>query len=188
MTTLYLYPPLQAVLSGGATEAKQDVIIAELVDVNTELDAITTELTALNAVDFATEAKQDDIITELTALNALDFATEAKQDTIIVNQKFAPQSFALLDFAVSNVDDTAYVELISSVGATGIRKIQLFMSSGEPLYLAFGAAAAEVDQLIIIPGGTGVIDFEIPAATRLSVKAINTVTVSSGVIIINLLG
>lgn len=99
-----------------------------------------------------------------------------------------PLLFADLDFSVTNVDNTAYVELIADIGATESKKVQIFMSSGDPLYLAFGAAASEVDQIIVIPGGNGLIDLSISANTRLSLKAVDAVTVSSGRIIINVLG
>lgn len=98
------------------------------------------------------------------------------------------REFANLDFTVSNVTNAAYVTLVADVGATTIYKIQIFMSSGEPLLLAFGAAAAESDQAIIIPGGNGIIDVTIPPNTRLSVKAVNAVTVNTGNLLINLLG
>jgi len=62
------------------------------------------------------------------------------------------------------------------------------MSSGEPLLLGFGAASSEVAQAYILPGGNGFIDLEIPANTRLSVKAVNVVTVSEGALLVNLLG
>lgn len=99
------------------------------------------------------------------------------------------RAFAKLDMAVTNVTAAAYVQLLASTGATTISKVQIFMSSGEPLYLAFGAAASEVNQMIIIPGGTGIIDVTIPPSTRLSVKVVTAATtVNSGVILINLLG
>jgi hypothetical protein len=61
------------------------------------------------------------------------------------------------------------------------------MSNGEPCYLAFGASSSEVNKLVIIPGGNGLIDFVIPASTRLSLKAVST-TLSTGTLIINFLG
>jgi hypothetical protein len=101
----------------------------------------------------------------------------------------APLAHTQLNFATTNVDDTAYVQLLATIGATASKKAQIFMSSGEPLFLAFGAAAAEVDELIVIPGGNGFIDLDIPANTRLSLKAVNAATtVNTGVIIINLMG
>lgn len=103
------------------------------------------------------------------------------------NQDYAPVGIAMLDFSLTNVTDAAYVQLLASAPAS--RKIQIFMSSGEPLYLAFGAAASEVDKFFIMPGGNGLVDLVIPAATRLSLKAVNAgTTVNSGVILANLLG
>lgn len=62
--------------AGAATEAKQDSAITELQDIESEVQDVEAQLVILNAVDFATEAKQDDIITELVSLNAVDFASE----------------------------------------------------------------------------------------------------------------
>ena len=97
---VFRYPQTQTTITGVATEAKQDVMITELQDINTELDTINTNtadnatettLTALNAkvtaVDTtgkATEAKQDDIITQVTttATNTADNATETTLATV----------------------------------------------------------------------------------------------------------
>jgi chromosome segregation ATPase len=66
---LFVYPATQVSISGGATEAKQDVIITELQDVNTELNTQSSTLSSLNAKDFATQ-------TTLASLNSKDFATQ----------------------------------------------------------------------------------------------------------------
>jgi hypothetical protein len=116
-------------------------------------------------------------------------AQETTLQSILDLGSFVPLNKSLLDFAITNVDDTAYIQILASIGAVKVRKIQIFMSSGEPLYLAFGAAASEVDKIYIIPGGNGLIDIEIPIATRLSVKAVNAATtVNSGILMINYLG
>lgn len=122
----------------------------------------------------STEATQLLVLAELQAINT--------------NQYLPVRSKATINFASTNVTNAAYVELISSVGATAIKKVHIFMSSGEPLLLAFGAAASEVDQVYILPGGNGFVDLEIPATTRVSVKAVNAVTVSEGSILVNFLG
>lgn len=122
----------------------------------------------------ATSANQALMLTELQAINQ--------------NQYLPIRSFANLDFSVDNVTNAAWVELSSSVGGTAIKKAQVFMSSGEPLLIGFGAAASEVAQGYIIPGGNGLIDLEIPANTRMSVRAVNAVTVNSGTILVNFLG
>lgn len=56
-----------ALPAGAATEAKQDDIIAELVDVNTELDSQTAELIAANASLDAIEASTASIDTAVLA-------------------------------------------------------------------------------------------------------------------------
>lgn len=99
----------------------------------------------------------------------------------------APTGLVVLDFSVSNVTDAAYTELIAA--APVMKKIQIFMSSGDPLYLATGAAASEVNRSVIIPGGNGLIDYNLAAGQRLSLKAVVAgTTVNTGMIIVNFLG
>jgi hypothetical protein len=99
------------------------------------------------------------------------------------------KNYSLVDMAIDNVTDAAYVELNSDIGADTISKIQVFMQNGNPLILAYGAAAAEVDQGILTPGGNGIMDVTIPPNTRLSVKsAIAGVTSDAGLLIVNFLG
>ena len=84
------------------------------------------------------------------------------------------------------VTTAAYTELIASTSAAA-SKIYIFDSSGQSLYIAFGAAAAEVDKMIISPGGNGECSLAIPAGTRVSIKAIGT-NATTGIIIANLFG
>jgi hypothetical protein len=95
-----------------------------------------------------------------------------------------PVQFVRNDYAITNVTTAAYVQLIAAT-ASYVTNIDIFDSSGETLFLAFGAAAAEVDQLLITPGGVGPYNCTIPVGTRISVKAI-TATASVGEIDINL--
>jgi len=179
------------------------------------LASILADTTSLDGKDFATETTLASILADTTSLDGKDFATETTLAALLTelelkadladtqpvslasiplasgaatgaNQVFAPVSLSLHNFASTNVSNAAYVEIVASTAAT--RKIQVFMSSGEPLYLAFGAVASEVDKIFIIPGGNGLIDLLIPAATRLSIKAVNAVTVNTGVLLINYLG
>lgn len=69
--------------AGGATEAKQDVQITELQQIEADVEAGNVLLTTISNIDFATEAKQDAQIvqetatnTKLDTLNAKDFATQ----------------------------------------------------------------------------------------------------------------
>lgn len=82
---VFRYPQSQTTIVGGATEAKQDVIITELQDVNTELDSQTALLTDIetNTDDVATETTLSALNAKVVAADTTGKATEAKQDTII---------------------------------------------------------------------------------------------------------
>lgn len=89
------------------------------------------------------------------------------------------------DYSSVNVTTGAYVQLVASTtSATNL--LQVFDSSGQTIILAVGAAASEVDQCFIFPGGQGDIPLAIPAGSRVSIKA-QTATANSGYIAINFL-
>ncbi len=92
-------------------------------------------------------------------------------------------TFVRNDYSSVNVTTAAYVELIASTGSE-INQLEIFDSSGETLKLALGAAASEVDLLLVTPGGNGIIPVNIPAGTRVSIKAVSA-TASVGEIDIN---
>lgn len=92
-----------------------------------------------------------------------------------------------LVYSTTNVTTGAWVELLASVGATAIKEIEIFDSSGETLELGIGAAASEVSKSYVFPGGNGKTLMQIPAGARLSIKAVSA-TASTGEILINLYG
>lgn len=96
---------------------------------------------------------------------------------------------ARLNYASTSVNDTAYVTLKASTAADAY-KMTLFDGGGYAMILATGAASSEVDFMYIPPGGfNGMIDVEIPAGTRLSLKCLEaSTTVSLGQIVLNLIG
>lgn len=104
-----------------------------------------------------------------------------------VYQAAFPVDKALLSFSAINVDNSAWVQLIASTSADA-KFAQIFMSSGEPLEYAFGAAASEVSKGYIFPGGNGTQNLVIPSGTRVSVRAVNAVTISTGTLLVNFLG
>lgn len=87
------------------------------------------------------------------------------------------------DYTSVNVTTAAYVQLVAST-TSATSEIEIFDSSGQTLKLAVGAAASEVDQIIIFPGGNGRIPLKIPASSRVSVKALSA-TASLGEIDVN---
>jgi len=90
------------------------------------------------------------------------------------------------DYSSTSVTTAAYTQLVASTTST-TKEIEIFDSSGEGMILATGAAASEVDQLFIFPGGNGRVKLAIPAGTRVSIKA-KTATASSGFVMINFYG
>lgn len=87
------------------------------------------------------------------------------------------------DYTSVSVTTTVFVQLVASTTAA-TTEIEIFDSSGQTLALAIGAAASEVVQINIFPGGNGRIPLLIPAGSRISIKAISA-TASSGEININ---
>ena len=95
----------------------------------------------------------------------------------------------VLDMSVSNVTDAAYVELDADVGSQVIRRVESFYPTGSLAHIATGAAAAEVDNFILIAGGNGEVgvDVEIAANSRLSIKLVaGETSVTGGKIVLNL--
>ncbi len=88
------------------------------------------------------------------------------------------------DYTSTPVTSAAYVQLIAST-TSDANMVEIFDSSGVTLYFAVGAAASEVDQFIITPGGNGQVSLAIPAGSRVSVKATST-SATVGVIVVNL--
>lgn len=86
------------------------------------------------------------------------------------------------DYAV-NVTTVAYTQIIASTSAD-VKQLEIFDSSGQLLVVAFGAAMSEVDQFYILPGGNGTIRCDIPAGTRISIKAVSA-NATSGYLAIN---
>lgn len=87
------------------------------------------------------------------------------------------------DYASTNVTTAAYVQLVASTSAN-INRLWIFDSSGQDFVLATGAAASEVDQIQIPPGGwDSPVDIFIASGTRLSIKS-KSATASSGILLI----
>lgn len=84
-----------------------------------------------------------------------------------------------------NVTTSAYVQLVAST-TSAVRQLQIFDSSGQAMIIATGAAASEVDQIYVPPGG-GVFSLAIAASIRVSVKAL-TATANTGYLLVDYLG
>lgn len=202
---LFVYPPITLSTSGIATEAKQDDIIAELVDVNSELDTQTTALgtlaTEATAATLATEATAATLATEATAAtlatestaSSIDgkVSTETKQDTIIAALEFDvvdQLDTNLLDTSSSNIPGSASLplEVVASLAAD-VTSIQLIEDIGEFYGVYTGIASSEV-LVAVAPLGGGTVQVEILSGTRVSLKALESSAISIGKLAVNFVG
>lgn len=88
------------------------------------------------------------------------------------------------DYTVTAVSTAAYTQILASTSGA-VNMLDVFDSSGLPLYFATGGVGVEVNKFIIYPGGNGQVPLAIPSGTRLSVKAV-TATANTGELDINL--
>lgn len=145
----------------------------------------------------ATAAKQPAFGTAGTAsadvitVQGIASMTALKVDGSAVTQpvSVAGRSKVLLyrnDYSSVNVTTSAYVQVVASTAAA-INRLYIADTSGSAMILAVGGAGAEVDQLYIGPGGSDApYELNIPASSRISIKALD-VSATSGQIVLTAL-
>lgn len=150
-------------------------------NVNTTVSNLPTTV-ALNAGIASASTLRTVIATDQAALPVTQSGTWSID--IASNYNRAKVGLYTYDHTVA-VTTSAYTQVVSSTAAA-IKRLHIFDSSGSALYVAIGAAASEVDQFFIPPGGIDQIDFYIPSGSRISIKAVDTAT-SSGKLLITAL-
>lgn len=113
--------------------------------------------------------------TTIAASTSVTLASDQPAVTVTMAASLGRTKIELIrnDYVGTPVTTGAYVQLVAATSGI-INQLHIFDSSGETLVLATGAAAAEVDQFYIPPGGlNATMDLNIAAGTRLSVKAIS---------------
>lgn len=100
------------------------------------------------------------------------------------SKDFIERSFN--DYGVTPVTSATWVQLIASTTAD-ISELEIFDSSGQVLEIGVGPALSEVSKNYIIPGGNGRITVDIPAGSRVAIKAV-TATANVGLSVINYYG
>lgn len=127
----------------------------------------------LSAPGLASEATLNDLLTEVQGISA------------VIGEKTVHQRIEF-DYESVTVDNTDYVQILAAT-TDDIIAMTLFDASGRAMVLAIGADGAEVDYLYIPPGGfNGVFPVQIPNASRLSVKCLDTSPADAGKLISNL--
>lgn len=158
--------------------------------------ATEATLSALASEDFATEttlASIDSALAGTLSVNVGLTDVELRASPVAISgtitaedSGFVDTQFIRNDYSSVNVTTTAYVELIAST-PNDYQEIEIFDSSGQTLKLAFGAASSEVDKILIFPGGNGRVKLNVPASTRISIRAVSA-TASVGEVCINFYG
>lgn len=85
----------------------------------------------------------------------------------------APLAHVRNVYSSTSVTTAAYVQIVASSPNVPVNGVEIFDSSGQTLVLATGASGAEVDRLIIFPGGNGAISVQLPPNVRISLKALS---------------
>lgn len=176
-----------ALPSGAATSAKQDTG-------NTSLSSIDGKITAVNTGAVTISAALPTGTNSIGRVSLQDGSANAITSSALgslrgihtrpIGRTAADK--ARNDYTSVNVTTSAYVTLDASLAAEA-HEVEIFDSSGQTLVLATGAAASEVDQVYILPGGNGRIPLRIAAGTRTSIKAVSG-TASAGEIDVNFYG
>lgn len=82
-------------------------------------------------------------------------------------------------YSSTNVTDGAWVQLDAALDEN-CSAVEVFDSSGALLKLGIGPSGGEADLTYIIPGGNGYIKLRLDKGARLSVRSVDTATVSTG--------
>lgn len=180
----FVFPQTPIDTTGLATEAKQDLMIAELQDINAELDDQSIELDTLNA-DVAKEAKQDLQIVEAELTNTkLDSLIDISQLDVVDQIDSTP----LLDVSSTNIPRSSSlpVQVVAST-ADIVLGVQSVEDIGEFIGLYVGAASSET-LVCVLPLGGGDVAVEISAGSRISLRHMKDTDIVSDFISINFLG
>lgn len=169
--------------TGAATSALQTTGNTSLGSIDTKTPALGQALAAASTPVVLTAAQ----ITTLTPLSTVTANQGTANSTPWnVNQSGRARANSPIrnDYSTNNATTSAYLQIVAST-TSAASVICIFDSSGQDLVLATGAAASEVDQIEIFPGGNGCEPMSIAASTRLSVKA-KSALANSGVLLVNL--
>jgi hypothetical protein len=87
------------------------------------------------------------------------------------------------DNSSNNITTAAYLQLVAATSVITSR-VEVYNQSASSIYFAVGAAASEINQFIIPPGGNGFVPLQIASNSRVSVKAVDA-NATTGSLIVN---
>jgi hypothetical protein len=164
--------------------------------------AIKSDTAAIAAKDFATETTLVAVDTKLNFFYKTDGVNDfcgvggkisgstwkpinvsSNGDVFIFEQGRSTVHTVRHVYSSTPVNTTNWQQIISSVSA-GIRRIEIFDSSGQTLELGTGAAGSETRRILIFPGGNGFVPLSISTGARVSIRAVSGIA-NEGEILIN---
>lgn len=196
--------------TGGATSALQTTGNTSLASIDTKTpalvsgrvpvdgSAVTQPISAASLPlpsGAATSALQSTISGQLPATlgqkvkaSSLAVTLASDQGNLAVTQggKAVSNAPVYNDYTSTPVTSASYVQVVAST-TSAATLVEIFDSSGQPVYLAVGGSGSEVNQLIVYPGGNGQVPLAIAAGSRISLKSVSTSN-TVGFITINLYG
>lgn len=186
-------------LVGGATSALQSPLNVSAASIDTKTPILGQAL-ATGSVPVVLTAAQIATLTPLASVSVSNFPalpssniTQIGGTAITLGQKtsaaslpvtlasdyvaLSPKGRGVLTpfrnaYGSVNVLTGSYTQ-VTAVTSAQINEIEIFDSSGQTMAIAIGAAAAEVVQAYIFPGGNGRMPLLIPAGSRISIIAIS---------------
>lgn len=132
----------------------------------------------------AASAKLPATLGQKTMANSLAVVMASDQSAIPVTQGGnSPAYTSFYDYALFPVLQGVWGNVIAS-SPVATTRVEIFDSSGQAIFLGYGASTFEVEQFVIIPGGNGSMSLATPSSTRISVKPI-TGAANSGFLVLN---
>lgn len=119
-----------------------------------------------------------------TALTSQTVGSKQGLDTNILG--YTLSQTVTLNYASTNVTTSAFTQLISSTSNV-YQLWDIYDNSGSIMEIAFGASGSEVVKFSVPKGGQGLVRLEVPASTRISIKAVSA-NATTDYLVINLYG
>lgn len=148
---LFIYPATPIDTTGLATSLKQDDIIAELQDIEADIEASNVLLTSIDGKDFATETTLAAQAADIALLEAKDFATETTlaaqaADVALLEAK----DFATETTLAAQAADIALLE--DRLAGSLVPETHDYVAT---TYVAAGNGVGEIETVTYKTGGSG---------------------------------
>lgn len=189
----------ESTLQGVATESTLQAVATEstLQSIDSELAGIGANVSTISAEVASIEGKTP-ALGQALMVASVPVVIASNQTAIPVSGSFTAGKLSVVDLLDANILDTSStnipgsasspVQVIASTAAE-IKAIQLLDTTGAFVGVYVGGIGSEVLKFVMGPGSDQTIEHNIPAASRVSLKRLDsTAAVSSGIVAMNCMG